>query len=704
MITIALDEGGHFENLKSNAKCMYIGGVIFQCKDDDARKKELERLQKFFIEICSNEGCSYPFDLHFNWNNGQIINPKSAEKTKKAVINYLPDFMNGKGKWISERPNGKYFLYALVGDKKGINYFEDKGINKINLKEEISNLIDDNVSSNRYEHMAYRALENILFYNNHLQNDNIVRLNLATRVFTLKNDRTLEQESRRTGHEKSDKYESTFKATTLSSYRAALVSMIQDSRRKDIYFDDISVESIFYGKNQKHNLEQGFLYLSDIVCNVYGTIIEHCNQANTGIEQLWRQCQNYAPNRFFVWTYNDFDQKYHSLYKAFEDEDYYKTLAIMYELSTEKGSEKNYSVYDKLWFDSIKKDILFKSSLASLNTAIENLDLDLTDSQIPVSKAKNIYGFLKPRTEELCSFHQNATVLFHLYKAEFAINNHEGNYQAAFKTFEKCKNFTQYVNIEEYLELRNMYSVSLCDSGNFQKAIEETKLTLSYEELLVDAKKEIFPENATIFVHRGKTQSQLGQCYAFAGDYEKAISSFEDAIKSFGSSRNDILRTFSYLLHTAIEARNIAVYEKYAEKYFGTKNIKEQLIEILSEGTVSNSFALYVYLKAYYCLYAKLADRKKTIDILNALEWCKKFKGINNHPWEMIFKYAAFLSASIGNKEYAAKAEEYISFAKNLNNPEGILRTILEEIDMQYKSVLNGKDAFENSRLTFMYR
>lgn len=704
MITIALDEGGHFENLKSNAKCMYIGGVIFQCKDNEARKMELERLRRFFKEMCSNAGGRYPFDLHFNWSNGSIINLMSAEKVKNAVINSLSDFLNGKGKWISDAPNGRYYLYALVGDRKGINYFEDKGIDRINLKEEISNLIDDNVSSNRYEHMAYRALENILFYNNHLLDDNTVRLNLATRVFTLKNDRTLEQESRRTGHEVHDKYESTFKATTLSSYRAAIVSMIQDSRRKDIYFDDISVESIFYGNNQQHNLDQGFLYLSDIICNIYDSILEHCNQANTGIEQLWLRCQNYAPNRFFVWTYNDFDQKYHSLYKAFEDKDYYKTLSIIYDLFTEKKSEKNYSVYDKLWFDSIKKDILFKSSVAKLNAAIENLDSDLTTSKIPVSKAKNIYGFLKPRAEELCSSEQNTPVLFHLYKAEFGINNHEGNYQAAFHSFEKCKNFTQYVGIEEYLELRNMYSVSLCDSGDFQKAIQETKQTLSYEDLLVEAKKEIFPKNDTIFVHRGKTQSQLGQCYAFAEDYKKAISFFEEAIKSFGNSKNDILRTVSYLLHTAIEAGSVDVYEKYAETYFGTKNRKEQLIKILSKESVPNAFALYVYLKAYYCLYAGQSDRKTTTEILNAMECCKKFEKTKDHPWEMIFKYAAFLAVSIGNRECNEKAEEYISMAKKLNNPEGILRTILAEIGAQYNSVLNGRNAFETSKLSFMYR
>ena len=113
MITIALDEGGRFENLRSSEKCMYIGGVVFQCKDDDARKKELERLQIFFKEICSSEGCKYPQDLHYNWFDNQVINPVTAEKVKNAIIASLPDFLNGTGKWASNAPKGKYYLHAL---------------------------------------------------------------------------------------------------------------------------------------------------------------------------------------------------------------------------------------------------------------------------------------------------------------------------------------------------------------------------------------------------------------------------------------------------------------------------------------------------------------------------------------------------------------------------------------------------------------
>jgi tetratricopeptide (TPR) repeat protein len=310
---------------------------------------------------------------------------------------------------------------------------------------------------------------------------------------------------------------------------------------------------------------------------------------------------------------------------------------------------------------------------------------------------------LKKRVDELCFVKHNIPILFHLYKAEFAINNHEGKYTEAFCSFEKCKEVAQYINVEEYLELRNMYSVSLCDSGDFHKAKEETEKTLSYEELLVEIKKEVFSENDKVFIHYGRTQSQLGQCYAFAGEYEKAIGLFKNAIKSFGEDKNDINQTLSYLLHAAIEANNISVYEEYSGQYFGTKNRREQLLEILSEDNIANSFALYVYIKAYYMLYMTSCDRKETLDILREVERCKKNKENKNHPWEMIYKYVAFCCLKIGNKEYNDKADKYISLAK-IETDQGILKKIIDEIDVQYKSLLAGKDAFENSELMYMYR
>lgn len=699
MITIALDEGGHFEQLGNNSKCMFIGGVVFSYKERKDCKAELTRLQNFFKEICEKEGCTYPEDLHYNRVNGTVVNGNSANKVKTSIIQSLPDFLNGKGRWQNDVPNGKYYFYALVGDRNGIEAFTKYGI---------SNLIDDEVGCNRYEHMAYRSIENLLFFNPRL-NDNLVRLDLATRVVAADNNDDFEKEVRATGHEKSkeDVYQSIYKVTNASSFRAAIATMIQSSNRKDIRFDDVRVESIYYHHNPTHNLYQGFLYLSDIVCSLYDDILNGCNKADTAIEKLWLECQQYTPQRFYGWTYNDFDQDYRSLYKAYEGKDYFTVLKEIYRL-TKKESEKNASVYETLWFSEIKKNILFNPALNELDTAIKRLDLALANSEINVSEARFIYDFLKPKTEELCenNYHQN--ILFHLYKAEFTIHNHEGFHEEAKKSFEKCKKNSQYVNVEEYLELRNLYSVCLCDANEFDEAIKLTEETLEWEKMLIEVKEAVFPEKDDTNIHYGRTLSQLGQCYSFKGDFDAAINNFNSSIKSFGKAKVEIARTHSYLLHAYIESGRINDYEKLAADYFGSANQKEQLISILEnieENTKAYSFALYVYLKAIYILYSNTLDKKAVKEIVQKLDFLKKFKMNEDHPFEMIYKYISFLCLLIENKEFNDKAKEYIDLAKNtLSKPEGILVKILDEINIQYESVLNGKAAFEKSELGYMYR
>lgn len=697
MITIALDEGGHFENLQNDAKCMFIGGVVFVYKDEASRRSELKRLQNFFEAVCEKEGCSYPEDLHYNRDYSEkIINLNQAKKVKDSIIKLLPDFLNGKGAWLENSPKGKYYLYALVGDKDGIKSFQEKS--------KISNLIDDGIGCNRYEHMAYRSVENLLFYNPRIK-DTDIRLDLATRVVPASSDN--EKEIKKTGHKKLKESEdkSIYEATSQASFRAAIATMLQSCNKQDIQFDDVCVESIYYHQNHPHNLNQGFLYLSDIICSLYDGILQGYNKASAAAEKLWLSCTQYVPqNNVLIWTYNDFDQKYREMYRAFENEDYYKTLKIMYELSNK--DKKNAFVYENLWFSEIEKEILFKAPADSLKKSIEQLDSALESSKITVSEAKFIYDLLKPLTEELCEKNNIQQVLYHLYKAEFAINNHSGNYLASKKSFEKCKKYAQYVTVEEYLELRNMYSVCLCDAKEFDVARKLAEETLDWEKMLVEIKEVVFPEKNNVHIHYGRTLSQLAQCYAFKGEYEKAIKNFKDALKLFGEMEAEIKRTRSYLLHAYIEAGKDDDYRELAELYFGSANQKEQLISILENmenNEIACSFSLYVYLKGIYVLYSASMDKKSVTDIIRKVD--EKCKDKKNHPFEMVYKYAAFLCLLVGNKEYNEKAHKYIALANNaLDDPAGILKDIADDMSIQFKSAEDGGNVFEHSELTYMYR
>lgn len=155
-------------------------------------------------------------------------------------------------------------------------------------------------------------------------------------------------------------------------------------------------------------------------------------------------------------------------------------------------------------------------------------------------------------------------------------------------------------------------------------------------------------------------------------------------------------------MHTLIEANNRKLYEKYASDYFGTSDRTKQLEKLLSAESISNAFGLYFYIKAYYIFYA-VQEQQKIEDFLKRMAVCKEYKYTSSHPWEMIFKYLAFLCILSGNNKYITEAEEYIELAKRIKS-EGIVEFILHEIDSQYKSVKEGKNAFEDSILTYMYR
>ena len=156
-----------------------------------------------------------------------------------------------------------------------------------------------------------------------------------------------------------------------------------------------------------------------------------------------------------------------------------------------------------------------------------------------------------------------------------------------------------------------------------------------------------------------------------------------------------------------IEQKNKEEYEKIIKEYLAQETLKEQLLDILSVDDIPSAFKLYVYMKALYVFYVddlKNNSPKLLKELLSKFESVKQIDNKCNHPWEMIYKYAAFCCLKVGNKEYSDKAEEYIKLAKNINVDGGILHRIIDEIDTQYNSVKEGKSAFENSELTYMYR
>ena len=160
---------------------------------------------------------------------------------------------------------------------------------------------------------------------------------------------------------------------------------------------------------------------------------------------------------------------------------------------------------------------------------------------------------------------------------EMIISNHKGDYLNAELSAKKCIEYSNYVSVEDYLEIRNMVTVFLLDKGDYYGAVSFTEETILYEEMLVDLRKELYPDSPKVFIRYAKSLSQLGQCYSYVQDYDKGKNAFLKALDLFGEDRVNYQITLSYYLHLLIEIKDLEKYEEYAELYFGDTNLKNSL-------------------------------------------------------------------------------------------------------------------------------
>lgn len=629
MITIALDEGEHFENPRG---CMFVGGIVFKHRSYSEMENERVRLKKLFTTTCAQLGCNYPEDLHFNWVGNSVVNFENANNVKMALEKKMPDFIQGKGEWSCEPPYGEYRLFVLLGDRNGIASFCTPGI---------SNLIDDNVACNRYEHMAYRTIENLLFYNSHYV-DNEIKLELATRVIKPQITSQLSDDVKKLGFSKSDPRinDNRYKVTDSGSFRAALASAIQDSSRDDIQFD-INVQSINYSIDALRNnidLYQSFLYLSDTICSIYSNNIHTIRNCQEALEKLERVCKNITGRKNYLWAYDEIDQIYRKAYADITHGNYYEALYILYDSVAKRTNLAQ--LYDELWFKPLLQSVMRNSNSFAWRKAVEKLESYLYTPNYDVSKAEYIYSVLRQMSELDSNTYQS--YLFYLYKVEMMLFNHKGDYLNAENASEKCIQYSNYVPIEEYLELRNMISVLLLDKGNYEYAVEFTKETVSYEEMLVDLRKEMYPNSPDVYIRYGRSLSQLGQCYSFMGDYSQADESFLKALDLFGEDKTDYQITLSYYLHELIEKKDQEKYEQYAKIYFNEGDLKKQFRRLFELDSTTLRYALFVYLKAFFIFYRDQVQRNFIREVIDkSLNEYRKSNG--GHPWELILKYVAFL-------------------------------------------------------------
>lgn len=691
MIVVSLDEGGKFEN--TTDKCMLIGGAVFRCKEKKDTEAELRRLERFFKGTCEKLNAEYPFDLHYNWENGRVVNSDSANKVKEALFEGLPDFLRGRGAWAKDGPNGIYDLYAMVGDENGIH---NGG----------SNLIDDAYATNRYEHMVYRTVNNLLFFNPLLPKDTDFQLELATRVVDVKADPRLRAETEKLGHSKRREGEGSFEdgvrvVTDASSFRAALEAAIIDSTAEDARFE-IHVQSINYGKAQ---YKQGFLYLADTLCSLYQEAVKNCTDAGAALKQLYECCSKTAGERnIFLWAYHSVDVQLRQVLEHCAYKRYFDALLLSNEIRSRGDAISE--VYSTLWLSAAERGLTEGVTPLKLQIALEELDEYLhLQGEYRLIFAQNILDVLKKQFEVMQDRkkEENDRLQYQLYKVQMTIYNHQGDFTRSLQMFELCRERSQYVPMEEYLGLQNLLAVALLDADRYDEAMTIIKGEIGYHEMLIDIKKEIYPDAKDVFVSYGRALSQLGQCYAYRGEYEDAKESLIRSVELYGDSVRDIKRTVSYLLHTAIEMKDRKLYEEWAGKYFGCTGLNDVFSAVVNSNGNCDKFGLYVFIKAVYYLYRDEVNKK---DIRNWTKtvWKVYTKKKDGHPWEFILKYFGLLWACKITPGGDEESDKLINEAVGSVERKGILERITDETIVYYDRAKQGDYDFDGGQLRYMYR
>ena len=699
MIIISLDEGGRFEQLIS-PECMLIGGLAFRCAGNAEFIREKDRLKNFFQTICREQGGRYPEDLHPERDNqGFVINREKLTQVKNALAEEMPAFLQKTGRWIQgSSSDSSYYTYCMAGDLDGIG-------------ERSSSNLRDNIATVRYDHMIYRTIENLLFFNPYFLEEKEYRLHLPTRVVNLTDQRidrdALEKELKNLGYSRNQKKDGSFdnnvyKVTDEASFRTALESALQNGFRNDLQFD-LMVQSINYKAPQDH---QVFLYLADTLCSIYQDAIFQLTTCEQALPALKECCTKLAgEGHAMVWGYHPVDRKWRSCWSDFIHANWFDSLKTASEISNSKNTAD--MVYRDIWIRSFETIIDASDNVPAINDALSRLDNYMRNMEKRrQDTAVYIISHLEKCHNLIRKDEYRIRMEFMFSKIMTGLYNHRGNYIKAAEEYEKCMEAARYVSIEEYLGIQLFHIVCLCDASKYEEAEKLAKGIVEHHQMLQEITAEIAPDNKLVPDSYGRALSQHGQCLTLLGRYNEALEAFNQAMKIFGARSDDWLVTGSYRLHALIEMGNRDAYSSAAKEYFNANTPNKQFKSILDRKCGNILFALYVFLKGLWVYGEGNDNPDKLLEIIDTIAKLAKEETKLIHPWEQIMKYCAFLWCRLSEHgENHTRSEELMQIGRAaLSEAEGILKTISDENEIQYQHVLHGEDYTIGSKLTFIYR
>lgn len=615
-----------------------------------------------------------------------------------------------RGTWnnsalIPEERAGKYYIFASLRGKNG---------KKNLLADGVSEAVKDDFASNLYVHMAEDVIERLIFHNPIVSDICKIRLELATRrVLLSSEDRT----------ERMKQYEQLgYKAVTREpgentgvteylltnpdNYRTALEREMLSCDQKKILVDRIGVKSIYY-KNQRSGMD--FLYLADAICSLLGFEL-HGNKPSDWIEQFYTRSHNInGNNENIIWAYDEVDDFFSKAWKCLEEKDYYRALSIAFD-----GSKYNSEItpfYTKKWFKYINQYVVKQTDSSAFSMAVKKYSESVLNNNLNQEKLVYIFEHLEKLSHNIIfASRKDESELYHLYDSGLSAYIHNSNLPEAEMCFEKTKEYAEYVATEAYLRTRNKMVVFLCDNLSFDEALILADENVTYHDLLSEMKKELFGESFTEALNHAIALSQRAQVYAFLND-KKAEKDFLDALAIMDEGTPDRYITQSYLLHYYLCQGMKDKYEKLAIEYFGNKtSLIEQFNYIAKEGSkeknakFSMKYALYVYIKALYVFYideipGKLLNKLKSIEKSLCDISKKAEKQINGHPWEIIYKYLAFIMFT--QECYLERNLYFEKLKKMFCGSEGLIKDIYLESIKQIEHIEVNCEYEE--KFTYMY-
>lgn len=678
MLVISLDEGGQFEG-NTNRRGV-VAGVAFSCQDKHDVWAEQCRIVNYLQRVCWDCAAAFPADLHPQRDNDGVTNKAALTAVQNRIKETLGDF-------FQQADRGRYYLYAVITEPEGVTMFEnDEG-----------DLLRDSYAGNRYLRMSQMAVRNMVINNPSLHSDSY-QLDLATRV--LKAEKAKDPQFFRQINDmglnrvwgSGTLVENVYQLTDANTYIATLSSAILEEERENLKFD-INVQSISYVHHENRNRCHSFMWLADIICSILGEQLRNTSEEATAWLILKRFKELTGHNENQVWCYDDVDFILRDAINSRIQGDVFRCLEKLYLIYS--GEDNQSRFYWDVWADKVWQQLKQDAQPAQIEVSATRLFYQMQQLNVSMEECRFIADRLWELSESVGS---SDRCRYLLHSCLLTLCNHAGQVQQAEDHYRHCEQYAEAVPLDEYLQLRNSYSITLLDRLCYGQALANTQKTLEMARCADQMRWQIFGKTGISQIC-GRSWSQLGQCYAYAGNHEKAEESFLQALEAFEENSVDWQITCSYLLHLYIDAKNKTAYNRWAQRYFGEADGMKQLKKLFDMDNTTFAFAALVYLKGWYRFDPKCFSAKPTARHLD--EILDHGEGVCGHPWELICKYVALL-AKCNCPSRPDIAEAALAQLKDIRqaNPGGLLETICNEA---LETVASGKEP-KDSKLAYMYR